>query len=156
MEGPNCSENSREGFGWLFAIERLFRSPRTEQVKTGQVNLDRLSGHFRGHFPWAPSWDASWELSWGVLKGLKTGKINPCGCCRGHCRGHSCGRSRGHTRAPTRGSTRGSNFAFACSARRPGGLAFATEAIPTRKLGRPPPHDFYQSDFLCLSDERIC
>ena len=22
----------------------------TEQVKTGQVNLDHLSGHFRGHF----------------------------------------------------------------------------------------------------------
>ena len=23
---------------------------RTEQVKTGQVNLDHLTGHFRGHF----------------------------------------------------------------------------------------------------------
>ena len=27
VEGPNCSENSWEVFGWFFAIERLFRSP---------------------------------------------------------------------------------------------------------------------------------
>ena len=27
IEGPSCSENSWEGFGWFFAIERLFRSP---------------------------------------------------------------------------------------------------------------------------------
>ena len=26
IEGPNCSENSWEGFGWFFAIERFLRS----------------------------------------------------------------------------------------------------------------------------------
>ena len=28
IEGPNCLENSWEGFRWFFAIERLFGSPR--------------------------------------------------------------------------------------------------------------------------------
>ena len=28
IEGPNCSDNSWEGFGWFFAIERLLGSPK--------------------------------------------------------------------------------------------------------------------------------
>ena len=52
---------------------------QTEQVKTGQVNLD----HTLVGASVAPSWDVSWELSWGVLEGLKTRKINPRGSCCG-------------------------------------------------------------------------
>ena len=35
---------------------------RTEQMKTGQANLDHLTGHFRGHF-------------WGRLRGTFRGSL---------------------------------------------------------------------------------
>ena len=95
----------------------------TEQVKTGQVNLDHMSGHFSWALPCKPSWDASWDQWWGVLEGLRTRKINLRECSRGCSRGRSRGRIREPTRGPTRGATRrptrGSTFAFACSVRRP-------------------------------------
>ena len=34
----------------LFLTKASFNGRGTEQVKTGQVNLDHLSGHFRGRF----------------------------------------------------------------------------------------------------------
>ena len=37
-----------------------------QQVKTGQMNPDHLSGHFSCALRWTPSWD----VSWGVLEGL--------------------------------------------------------------------------------------
>ena len=63
---------------------------RTEQVQTGQVNLDHLSGRFRGYFRGRLRGTFR-----GNFRGLKTGKINPRRCCHG--------RSRGPTRRATLG-----------------------------------------------------
>ena len=45
-------------------------------MKTGQVNLDHLSGHFRGHFRGRLRGTFRGELSWGAFEGLTIGKIN--------------------------------------------------------------------------------
>ena len=73
---------------------------RTEQVKTGQMNLDNFTGHFGGVGTFVGCLVGAFV---GVLEGLKTGKWVLSWAL--------CGRSRG--------STRGSRFAFACSVRRP-------------------------------------
>ena len=43
----------------------------TEQVKTGQVNLDHLGEHFSWALLWTPLWDGLWggiASSWGSVK----------------------------------------------------------------------------------------
>ena len=57
VEGPNCSENSWEVFGWFFAIERLFRSPmqslRVKKKKCFCANFGREKLlEFVGKCPW--------------------------------------------------------------------------------------------------------
>ena len=43
IEGSSCSENSWEGFGWFFAIERLFWSPNVvpSDTKSSHTNSTR-------------------------------------------------------------------------------------------------------------------
>ena len=68
-------------------------------MKTGQLNPDHLSGHFRGHSLRHLHGSFLGSFCGESLKGWKQGRW----CSFGH----------------SRGRTRGSNFAFACSARRP-------------------------------------
>ena len=57
----------------------------TKQVKTGQTNLDHLTGHSRGHFCGRLRGRFRGSFHW-ELEGLRTGRA-PRGSCRGRSRG---------------------------------------------------------------------
>ena len=61
--------------------------------------------------------DAFVGRSWAVLEGLQAGQINP----------------RVRSRGPNRGATRGSDFAFACSMRRPSLLTLFAQFMRAAK-----------------------
>ena len=83
-----------------------------EQVKTGQVNPNHLSGHFRGHLhgPLRGTFRGSFRAE--HLKGKNLEKPTLVG---GFVGTALVSGLVGHTRE----ATHGSNFAFACSVRRP-------------------------------------
>ena len=87
----------------------------TELVKTGQMNLDHLSGHFRGHFRGRLRGMFRGSLRGKFLKGCKQGKATLVGAVMDALVGARMGTLVG----PLVGPLVGSRFAFACSVRRP-------------------------------------